>query len=62
MFLIFFLSLMLFNGWLATKMAGNDPFSAFIVLAFLTNGLAGVFFARIYVTLMKNDKKNKEKE
>jgi len=56
----FFLLLMLFDWWLSIKMA-NDPFIVFVIMVFLTNGLAGLFFARIYNTIKrKDDKKDEE--
>lgn len=51
-----FLVMMFFN-WGLSKIMANEPFSAFVTIAFLTNGLAGVFFVSIYNTIIRKDNK-----
>lgn len=52
---IFGIGLMSVNLWMANAMA-REPFFHFIVMAFLINTVAGLGFARVYLTLTKDRK------
>jgi hypothetical protein len=57
---IFGIGLMFINLWMANRME-HDPFIHFIVMTFLVNGIAGLGFARVYLTLT-GDRKNETTE
>jgi len=50
------IALMFFNLWLSRAMV-NEPFRAFVVMAFLTNAVIGLGFASVYRRITRKDDK-----